>query len=77
MSMVKSPAEIHVEALATAMEAPGTDPGQHTVRAALRRAGRRLVRTRLMVKLGEMADRVDLDTYAGTERRFCSMCRPH
>ena len=77
MSMVKSPVEIHEEALATAVEVPGADPGKHTVGAALRRAGQRLVRTRLMVKLGEMADRGDFDEYTGTERRFCTVCRPH
>ena len=61
MSTVKTPVEIDQEALATAAEAPGTTAKKHAVGAALREAGQRLVRMRVLVKLSEMTDRANLD----------------
>jgi hypothetical protein len=60
MSTVKTPVEIDQEALATA-EVPGAETKRHAVGAALREAGQRLVRMRVLVKLGEMTDRANLD----------------
>jgi Arc/MetJ family transcription regulator len=61
MSTVKTSAEIDHETLATAAEAPGTKPKRHAVGAALREAGQRLARMRVLVKLSEMTDRANLD----------------
>ena len=57
MSTVKTPVETDQEALATATEVPGTNTKRH----ALREAGQRLVRMRVLVKLGEMTNRANLD----------------
>jgi hypothetical protein len=75
MSMVKTPVEIDEEALAPAPEVPGTKPSKHMVGAALHELGRRL--SRILVKLGEMADKSDFDEVNGTKPRFCTVCRPH
>ena len=61
MSTVKTPVETDQEALATATEVPGTNTKRHPVGAALREAGQRLVRMRVLVKLSEMTDRANLD----------------
>ena len=61
MSTVKTPVEIDQEALATAAEVPVTKTKRHAVGAALREAGQRLVRMRVLVKLSEMTDRANLD----------------
>ena len=61
MSTVKTPVEIDEEALAAAAEVPGTKAKRHAVGAALREAGQRLARMRVLVKLGEMTDRANLD----------------
>ena len=61
MSTVKTPVEIDEEALATAAEVPGTKTKRHAAGAALREAGQRLARMRVLVKLGEMTDRANLD----------------
>jgi Arc/MetJ family transcription regulator len=61
MSTVKTPVKIDQEALATAAEAPGTKTNKHAAGAALRAAGQRLARLRVLVKLGEMTDRANLD----------------
>ena len=76
MSMVKTPVEIAEEVPAAPVEAPGTGTKKRRVRAALREFGQRLARTRVLVKLGEMADR-SFDEPVGTKARFCSVCRPH
>ena len=61
MSTVKTPVEIDEEALPIAAEVPGTKTKRHAVGAAVREAGQRLVRMRVLVKLGEMTDRANLD----------------
>jgi Arc/MetJ family transcription regulator len=61
MSTLKTSAEIDQETLATAAEVPGTKTKKHAAGAALREAGQRLVRMRVLVKLGEMTDRANLD----------------
>jgi Arc/MetJ family transcription regulator len=61
MSIVKTPAGIDQEALAAAAEMPGTKTKKHTPGAALRAAGQRLMRMRVLVKLGEMTDGANLD----------------
>ena len=61
MSMVKTPVEIDEETLAAAAEVPGTEAKRHAVGVALREAGQRLARMRVLVKLGEMTDRANLD----------------
>jgi hypothetical protein len=76
MSMLKAPVEVDEEVLATGTEVIGTTT-KRGVGAVLREAGQRLVRMRIMVKLGEMADRAYSDEVIGTKPRFCSVCRPH
>jgi Arc/MetJ family transcription regulator len=61
MSTLKTPVEIDQQARATAAEAPVTKTKRHSVGAALREAGQRLVRMRVLVKLSEMTDRANLD----------------
>ena len=61
MSTVKTPVEIDEEALPTAAEVPGTKTKRHAVGATVREAGQRLARMRVLVKLGEMTDRANLD----------------
>ena len=61
MSTLKTPAEIDQETLATAAEVPSTRTKRHPVGAALREAGQRLARMRVLVKLSEMTDRANLD----------------
>jgi hypothetical protein len=76
MSMLKTPAEIDEDTPVTTAEVPGTTTKKHTAGDALREIGQRLVRARVLVKLGEMADR-SFDEPVGTKARFCSVCRPH
>ena len=76
MSMVKAPVEVDDEVPAAGTEVIGTTT-KRGVGAVLRQAGQRLVRMRIMVKLGEMADRAYVDEVIGTKPRFCSVCRPH
>jgi Arc/MetJ family transcription regulator len=61
MSTVKTPVEIDEEPLAAAAEVPGAKMKKPAVGAALREGGQRLARMRVLVKLGEMTDRANLD----------------
>jgi Arc/MetJ family transcription regulator len=61
MSTVKTPVEIDQETRAAVAEVPGTTTKRHAAGAALREAGQRLVRLCVLVKLGEMTDRANLD----------------
>jgi hypothetical protein len=74
MSMVKTPVEIDEEALAPAPEVPGVKTNKYMA-GALHKLGQRLAR--ILIKLGEMADKSNFDEVNGTKPRFCSVCRPH
>jgi Arc/MetJ family transcription regulator len=65
MAKLKTAIEIDQEALATAAELLGTTTTADTVNTALREVGRRLVRMRAVARLGEMADRGDVDEFLG------------
>jgi Arc/MetJ family transcription regulator len=68
MAMVKTRVEIDQEALEAAAEVLGTTTKKDTVNAALREVGQRLVRSRALARLGEMADRGDFDEFLAAGR---------